>query len=80
MPPQLTVNLNNLALPPINFGAAAQPLDQEQLAALVQQTVQASVQQGLNAAIQNGIQELMKVLPVKGFEHITFNSGWKREA
>lgn len=80
VPPQLNVNLNNLALPPINFGAVQLPADQEQLAVLVQQTVQASVQQGLNAAIQNGIQELLKALPFKGFEHITYNSGWKMEA
>jgi hypothetical protein len=80
VPPHITVNLNNLALPPINFGSVTQPLNSQQLAALVQQTVQATVQQGMNAAVQKGVQELMKALPVKGFEHITFNSGWKKEA
>lgn len=80
IPPQLTVNLNNLALPSINIGAQPQPLNQQQLSELIQQVVQASVQHSLNHGIQNAIKELMKSLPVKGFEHVTYNSGWKMEA
>jgi hypothetical protein len=79
VPPTLNVNLSNLALPPLNIANLPEGIDQQQLNILVQQVVQASVQQCLNAAAKSAVENLLKALPQVGFEHITFNSGWKTE-
>lgn len=81
IPPTLNVNLTNLNLPTINLGALQlqQPIDQQQLTNIVTQAVQATVQQSLNLAAQNAVANLMRSLPQKGFELVSFNSGWKTE-
>jgi hypothetical protein len=77
VPPTLTVNLSNLGLPAINFPTIPEGVNQQQIAALVQQAVQGIAQQSLNSAVQNAIRELVKNLPQTGFEHIVFDAGWK---
>ncbi len=76
LPPALNVNLNNLNLPAFNIQGLSDAFDANQIKNLMQQAIQASVQEGLNLAIKNAIDVLLKSLPQKGFEHVTFNSGW----
>lgn len=79
MPPNVNLNLQNLGLPSINLGTLPPGLNPQQLTSLVQQAVQATAQQALQVAAQKAAEELLKALPQKGFEHITFNTGWHTE-
>ena len=79
VPPNVNLNLQNLGLPSINLGTLPPGLNPQQLTSLVQQAVQATAQQALRVAAQKAAEELLKALPQKGFEHITFNTGWHTE-
>ena len=79
IPPAITLNLSNLALPPLNLANLSQAIDAAALNDIVQRAVQACVQQVLNAAAQNAVDTLLRSLPQKGFEIVQFNSGWKTE-
>jgi hypothetical protein len=79
IPPSITLNLSQLGLPSINLASLPQGVDPQTLNALVQQVVQAAVQPALNAAVQSAVNTLLKSLPQKGFETVSFNSGWKTE-
>ncbi len=79
VPPNLTLNLNNIESPAINLPQLPAEMNQEQIQALIQQLVQASMQGCLNNAVQVGILELLKSMPQRGFEHISFKSGWSTE-
>ncbi len=79
IPPNINISLGNITLPPINISNLPAGLDPTQLNNLVQAIFQVTVQQCLNVAAQAVLNNLLKSLPQVGFEHITFNSGWKLE-
>ena len=79
IPPNLNVNLNNISFPPVTLQGNNDALNQQQIAELVQNTVKANLQATLNAAVQNAVNETMKSLPQRGFEHVNMNSGWSKE-
>lgn len=79
VPPNLTLNLNNVAVPAINLPELPAGMDQQQVQEIVQQVVQATMQACLHNAVQTGIIELLKSMPQRGFEHISFKSGWITE-
>jgi len=79
VPPQINLNLTNLNLPKINIPNLPPNVSQEQINALVQQVVSSVIQQSLNDAVQVAVQQLIRSLPQAGFEHFSFNSGWKKE-
>ncbi len=80
VPPTVNLNINNLQLPAINMPNLPPGIDPQQVEALVKEVAKATMQQVLNSAVQNGINELVRSLPVKGFERITLSSRWVTEA
>jgi len=79
VPPQINLNLNNLHLPTINIPNLPPNITQEEIKILIKQIVTNITQQSLNNAAKAVMEQLIKSLPQKGFEHISFNSGWKKE-
>lgn len=77
--PQINLNLTNLNIQAINIPNVPPEVSREQLNMLVRQVVSGVVQQSLNDATQIALQQLIKSLPQAGFEHFSFNSGWKKE-
>ncbi|PTL35456.1 hypothetical protein CLG94_09290 [Candidatus Methylomirabilis limnetica] len=80
VPPTINLNLTNIQFPVINLPNLQPNMNPQQIQALVQQMANATMQQILNTAVQNAINELMKSLPQIGFEHVSLNSGWVKEA
>ena len=79
VPPQINLNLTNLNLPAINIPNLPTNVSQEQINVLVQQVTSGVIQQSLNDAAQVAVQQLIRSLPQAGFEHASFNAGWKKE-
>lgn len=79
IPTQLALNLNNIALPPINIGNLPPGITPQQVAQLVEQTINALLPQIVNAAAANAVDTLLKALPFGGFERIAYNQVWKVE-
>lgn len=80
VPPTINLSLTNIQFPAINLPNLQPNMNPQQIQALVQQMANATMQQILNTAVQNAINELMKSLPQIGFEHVSLNSGWVKEA
>ncbi len=80
VPPQVNINLSNVNFPTINIPNLPASITQQQIDALIQQAAGVAIQQSLNNAIQIAVEQLIKSLPQIGFEHISFNSGWKKGA
>lgn len=80
VPPQVNINLANVGFPPISIANVPASIRQEQIDALIQQAAAGAVQQSLNSAVQMAVEQLVKSLPQVGFEHISFNCGWCKEA
>lgn len=80
VPPTINLNLTNIQFPAINLPNLQPNMNPQQIQAFVQQMANATMQQILNTAVQNAINELMKSLPQIGFEHVSLNSGWVKEA
>jgi len=78
IPPQVTLNLGNISFPAMNIPALPAGITAQQLAQIVQQVVNTQLQAILNNAATNTVGEFLKALPSAGFEHISYNSGWKR--
>ena len=78
VPPQVQLNLTNLNMP-ISLPSLPAGVNQEQINALVEQIVSAVVPQSLGDAAQAAAQQLMRALPLAGFESHDFNAGWKEE-
>lgn len=79
VPPQLTLNLGNISFPTLNIPSPPVGVTPQQLMQFIQQVVNAQLQGILNNAAALTIAELLKVLPSAGFEHISYNSGWRRD-
>lgn len=80
VPPTINLNLTNIQFPAINLPNLQPNMNPQQIQALVQQMANTTMHQILNTAAQNAINELMKSLPQIGFEHVSLNSGWVKEA
>lgn len=80
VPPQVNINLSNVSFPTINIRNLPASITQQQIDALIQKAAGGAIQQSLNNAIQIAVDQLVKSLPQVGFEHISFNSGWRKEA
>jgi len=80
VPPQVNINLSNVTFPTLNVPNLPSGITQQQINALIQQAASGAVQQSLNNAVQVAVDQLIKSLPQVGFEHISFNSGWRKGA
>lgn len=79
VPPQVSLTLNNIAFPAVNIPSLPAGLAPQDFVKIVEQIVNAQVQPILNNATKLVVDEFLKSLPSAGFEHISFNSGWKEE-
>lgn len=79
VPPTINLNMNQFQFPTINLPNLQANQTAQQIQAMVQKVANASMKQILNGAVQNAINELLKSLPQKGFEHISIKSGWRKE-
>lgn len=94
VPPQVTLNLNNLSLPAINLPQLPKKEEgqeiQDQLDAYLP-NIQLGIQEYLQNLVPNTLQDLLskasenvaneftKSLPSQGFQRIDLNSGWVKE-
>lgn len=79
VPPQVNLNLKDLHLPTINIPNLPPNINQQNINQLIQQIVNSGIQQSLNNAVRVVVNQLIKSLPQAGFEHLSFNAGWKKE-
>jgi hypothetical protein len=80
IPPTINLNLSQVQLPAINIGNLPAGLTPQQIQSLIQQMANAGMQQILNDAVQLAVGNLIKSLPISGFERVSLKSGWVREA
>ncbi len=91
VPPQVTLNLNNISLPPINLPNIPQSDQSQDIQMQLQQYIQnlqGTVQQYLQSIVppllkqlllqagENVAREFIKALPSQGFQRLDFNAGW----
>jgi len=79
VPQQVNIKLSDVNFPTINIPNLPASITQQQIDALIQQAAGVAIRQSLNNAVQIAVDQLVKSLPQTGFEHISFNSGWKKE-
>ena len=79
VPPQLALNINNIALPQINIGNLPPEITPQQVAQLIEHTINALLTPIVNGAAANAVNTLLKSLPIGGFERIEYNRVWKME-
>jgi len=80
VPPQVSINVSNVNFPTINIPNLPATVTQQQISALIQQAAGGAIQQSINSAVQTAVDQLVKSLPQAGFEHVSFNSGWRKES
>jgi hypothetical protein len=78
IPPQLNIQLSNVAFPTINIANIPAGITPQQIQAMIQQAAGAAIQQSINLSVATAIEQLTRSLPQAGFEKIAFNSGWRR--
>jgi hypothetical protein len=79
VPPQLSLNVSNFALPPININPLPPGITPQQIAELIHQTIAALLPAIVNNAATSAANALLKNLPSGGFEQIYYNQIWKTE-
>jgi hypothetical protein len=80
IPPNVTVNLNQLQMPSVtiqNEPGTIPPQAQQQL---IEQVIKANLQNSINSAVASAVDLMIKSLPQRGFENMTFDSGWSEES
>lgn len=80
VPPQVSINVSNVNFPTINIPNLPATITQQQISVLIQQAAGGAIQQSVNSAVQTAVDQLVKSLPQAGFEHVSFNSGWRKES
>jgi hypothetical protein len=76
IPNQVTLNLNNITLPAINFSKGQENLNITQIQNAIKQYFDLVVPKVLKDASMNVANEFNKSLPNKGFQKIDLNSKW----
>ena len=79
IPPQLAVNINNLALPPINISNLPPGTTVEQISSLIEQIINNLLPPIVNNAASNAVKDLINSLPFAGFNRMGYNQLWKTE-
>ena len=79
MPPQVTLSLNNLSLPAINFPELPEGITPQQIAQIIEQLLPAVVQPVIKETANEVMQIFLESLPSAQFERIGYNSGWITE-
>jgi hypothetical protein len=76
-PPQVQLNLSNVALPQINFPVLPAGMQPEHVSALIQQLLPAILQPVIERVAHEAADSFRAALPIVGYERSAFNSGWK---
>ncbi len=79
VPPTLNLNLSDIHFPGVNIASLPAGVTPQQMNAMIQQVVQGVMQPILNQAAQKAVDVLIKSLPQKGFEVVTYKAGWVTE-
>lgn len=79
VPPNINVSLDNLQFPPVVIPGVDPQMPKQDIQQLMQQAVASNIQGVVNAAIGNAINTLIKSLPQRGFEQISYDGGWIKE-
>ncbi|MEK7794373.1 MAG: hypothetical protein AAB353_07575 [Candidatus Hydrogenedentota bacterium] len=77
VPPQVTINISNLSLPPINVGNLPGGIDANQIAGIVANAVQSQLQFVVRLASERAVESFIAALPNAGFERMSLGNGWK---
>lgn len=80
IPPQVNLNLNNMALPPVNINNLPTNITAQQIMQILEQFLQVLLPPIINKAAKDAVDILLDSLPTAGFEQIFFNRKWKLEA
>jgi len=76
IPPQLNLELKNLALPSVNFPTLPPGITSEQIGELIKQVLPHLIQPVIHEAANNMVERFLKSLPSAGFERTDYNGGW----
>ncbi|MBV6449320.1 MAG: hypothetical protein MHPDNHAH_00030 [Anaerolineales bacterium] len=79
VPPQVTLNLNNFAMPNINIPNLPNGITASDVSQLVEKIVSAIINPALSQAAKDASLQFLSSLPTAGFEMADFNVGWKTE-
>lgn len=79
VPPQLTLNLNNLVFPPVNIPSTTTNMTPQQIAQAIEQILPAIVQPIIKQAAAEAAELFRKSLPSAQFERTDYNGGWHTE-
>lgn len=79
VPPQITLNLQNINFPALNIPNIQVNFTPQQIDTIIRQTINSVIQESLNNASKIAINQLLKSLPQAGFERFLFNGGWRKE-
>lgn len=77
VPPQVTVTIKDVALPPINLPVVS--VDTSAIVNAVQQVVKTEMSAVIQAAAEEAARALLKGLPFAGFERTIISGGWRKE-
>lgn len=79
IPNTINLTVEGVNLPPLNIPNLPQNISSDDLQQLIAQIVNQVLQQHLDQAARSALDELMKYLPHKGFQHVALNYGWVEE-
>ena len=79
VPPQVTLNVNNLSFPVVNMPALPSGITPEQVAQLIQQLLPSIIRPVIDTAAQEVASRFMATLPVAQFERVEYNGGWRKD-
>jgi len=79
VPPNVTINLQNMNFPQINLPPTIFGTTPEQVNALIVNVANTIIPRTLQEAAQEAVKQFIDLLPSKGFERIVFNSAWVKE-
>lgn len=79
IPPQVTLNLNNLSFPAINFPSLPDGITADQIPKIIEQLLPSIIQPVIEQSAKEITKEFLESLPSAQFERMEYNGGWKTE-
>ena len=79
IPPQISVELNNIQFPRVDIANFPSGISRQQFHKMVEQSVQSILRPTLNQAIEDALNVFLQALPTAGFEVVDLNAGWRTE-
>lgn len=79
VPPQVTLNVGNFGLPPLNIGNLPPGITPDQLAAMIDQMMPQILNPIIQNAAEQAAEKFLQALPYSHFERIEYNVKWEQE-